>query len=100
MRKPLRSLTAVIAMVALTLGIAVVRPLDAVANASGFVMARSGYGPNEIVTIELGALTRECDTFATTSDIYVVPAGTVGPGDALSDVSGQPNTIQIGRAHV
>ena len=66
----------------------------AAADAGSFALNGYTYGPNAYVVIDFGTLTRDCDVFWTASDIYVVPAGTVGPGAALSDVSGTPNTIQ------
>lgn len=63
------------------------------ADAETFDLGRYTHGPNSYVVIDFGTLTRDCDRFWTTSDIYVVPSGTVSRGDALSDVSGSPNTI-------
>ncbi|MBD5784737.1 PKD domain-containing protein [Cellulosimicrobium terreum] len=66
----------------------------AAANAQTFSFGKSVYGANEVVLIETGGLTRDCDFIETTSDVYVVPTGSVSSGGALSDVSGTPNTIQ------
>ncbi|MEE6296008.1 PKD domain-containing protein [Georgenia wangjunii] len=95
MRTSARAAIAAAAGAALALGTLAGAALPAAADASSFYLDRTSYGPNSIVTIDLGTLTRDCDTFWTASDIYVVPAGTVGPGSALTDAGGgPPNTIQ------
>ncbi|MCM3659930.1 PKD domain-containing protein [Georgenia satyanarayanai] len=66
----------------------------AAADVSGFTLNGYSFGPNATVMVDIGTLTRDCDTFWTASDIYVVPSGSVGPGSTLSDVSGSPNTLQ------
>ena len=66
----------------------------AAADVRGFGLNGYTFGPNATVMVDFGTLTRECDTFWTTSDIYVVPSGSVGQGSTLSDVSGAPNTLQ------
>ncbi|NLE99072.1 MAG: hypothetical protein GX596_13960, partial [Propionibacterium sp.] len=63
------------------------------ADAQGFALNGHTFGPNQYVTIDIGTLTRDCDVFWTTSDLYVVPTGTVSEGSALTDVSGAPNTV-------
>src|SRR5690606_21797598 len=78
------------AAVALT-GIVLAAP--ARADAGTFELGSYTYGPNSYVVIDFGTLTRDCDRFWTTSDIYVVPSGTVSEGGTLSDVSGSPNTV-------
>ncbi|MDR1293688.1 MAG: PKD domain-containing protein, partial [Bifidobacteriaceae bacterium] len=78
--------------VAIALSFGPVQPVAA--DARGFWMTQSVYGPNQAVTIELGTLSRYCDTIFTVSDIYVVRTGTAVVGSALHDVSGTPNTIQ------
>ncbi|WP_454042299.1 PKD domain-containing protein [Cellulosimicrobium sp. Marseille-Q8652] len=78
----------------LAVGGSVVVAAPASANAATFQFGKAVYGPNEVVLIETGGLTRDCDFIETTSDLYVVPTGSVGPGSTLSDVSGTPNTVQ------
>jgi len=63
------------------------------ADATSFALNGYTFGPNQYVVIDIGTLTRDCDVFWTTSDIYVVPSGSVGMGGSLSDVSGAPNTL-------
>jgi uncharacterized repeat protein (TIGR01451 family) len=64
-----------------------------VADAGSFQLSGTTFGPNATVQIATGVLTRDCDEIYTTSSIYVVPAGSVGPGSQLTDVSGTPNVI-------
>ncbi|MCB7135811.1 PKD domain-containing protein [Cellulosimicrobium marinum] len=94
MRTPARALTAAVLATALAAGGSVVVAAPAAANAATFQFGKSVYGPNEVVLIETGGLTRDCDFIETTSDVYVVPTGSVSAGGTLSDVSGTPNTIQ------
>ncbi|MDR1635535.1 MAG: hypothetical protein LBS27_11595, partial [Bifidobacteriaceae bacterium] len=71
-----------------------IAPQTSRADASQFDMSKPVYGPNEIIYVEYGILTRACDFTFTASDIYVVPAGF--SGGALNDVSGAPNTFVTG----
>lgn len=79
--------------------IAVILPLGeptlVQADATGFALTQTALGPNETISIEFGVLTRDCDDIYTTSDIYIVPTGSVDVGDSLPglDPSGAPNTI-------
>ena len=93
--RPLRPRAVLAALVSVVLtGSAALVPVAAHADAASFELPRTLYGANEIVEIAQGTLTRDCDTFGTVSSIYVVPAGSVGPGDPLVDVSGDPNVIE------
>jgi hypothetical protein len=52
------------------------------------------FGANQSVIIDIGTIRFECDDLWPTANVYVVKAGTVHPGSALTDVSGGgPNTI-------
>ncbi|MBD8078372.1 PKD domain-containing protein [Cellulosimicrobium arenosum] len=94
MRTSVRAVVAGVLAGVLATGTSVVVAGPAAANAQTFAFGRSVYGANEVVLIETGGLTRDCDFIETTSDVYVVPTGSVSPGSTLSDVSGTPNTIQ------
>ena len=56
------------------------------ADAAGFILNRTHFGPNEQVIIEIGTLTSGCDTIARVSDIYIVAHGSL-------DLFETPNTI-------
>ncbi len=68
------------------------------ADAGGFSLNSTSFGPNERIAIDLGTLDRGCDFIYTTSDIYVVPRGSAVNGANLKalDPSGAPNTIVSG----
>ncbi|GAA3946756.1 PKD domain-containing protein [Microbacterium soli] len=93
MRTRLRAAGAAVTSTILLLSLAVGMAPAASANAANFQLNGSVFGPNSYVTIDIGTLTNDCDRFGSTSDIYVVPAGSVGEGSALSDASGSPNTL-------
>lgn len=61
------------------------------------------FGPNEAITIGMGTMNyvTNCsrsggvkDFLYPWTDIYIVPAGSVSIGSALTDVSGAPNSVQ------
>ncbi|WP_125775624.1 PKD domain-containing protein [Antribacter gilvus] len=94
MRSSPRALVAGAVVTALTTGLLTGTAAPAAADARSFQLDQYLYGANSNVYIAFGSLSRDCDFIETASDVYVVPTGSVGPGSSLSDVSGQPNTIQ------
>ena len=92
MRRSVRLAAAGAAAALVLTGVTTAGP--AAADVESFALNGYTFGPNAHVMVDFGTLTRDCDVFWTTSDIYVVPTGTVGPGSTLTDVSGEPNTLQ------
>jgi PKD repeat protein len=84
-------------VVAATLGLAAVLlpAQDSSALATTFLLRKKTFGPNEEIVILSGQLSEGCDGIIRVSDIYVVPTGTVSPGDNIKkkDPSGTPNLI-------
>jgi len=60
-------------------------------NAAGDTFAT--FGPNAAITIDTGIMAFLCDWIYPTTDIYIVPSGSVTVGSALHDVSGLPNVV-------
>lgn len=56
------------------------------ADATGFILNQTHFGPNEQVIIEIGTLTSGCDNTFRASDIFIVPHGT-------TQLTGIPNTL-------
>jgi PKD repeat protein len=79
-------------MVVLVGSVAIPAPTSR-AYAPGFLLEETRFGSNQQVIIDGGALSEGCDGLLRTSDIYVIPAGSIEGtgGETLTDVSGEPN---------
>lgn len=51
------------------------------------------YGPNAVISINLGAIEYACDTFFPAADVYLISGGAPADGATLTDVSGGVNVV-------